>query len=137
MNDLDHYDKILSLISPHTTGVFWIEDKGLDKSSVRVRVFNYLLDGQLDNFLEHSKKNSLSLEFKTNFFITKNFDSTIIISNFNASSVLSKEDLDSLEVLINKMNERVDKNILFIHPKKFKMPQIIKNRQFNITSYTF
>lgn len=129
-------ESLLKCIDENTFGVIWFTKETINTPTTLHATFDYLLDGKVSKFIEYAKSSNIDTKIN-NFFITKNFNSPVIIMNSHIETKFSKNDLEDLKMIIKKIDTNEDSKLLVIIPDDFKVPEIISKSDFKIISFPY
>ncbi|WP_034732095.1 hypothetical protein [Bacteriovorax sp. Seq25_V] len=129
-------DKILSSIDDNCLGVIWFTEEPITTVTPVHQTFNYLVDGRISIFLEHSKVSEIKLDVN-NYFITSNFKKPFIIFNANTKNTFSKNDFEDFKMILEKLDNAENKKLFVVYPESYKIPDIISKSKFEIESLSY
>ncbi|OIQ19156.1 MAG: hypothetical protein BM556_07675 [Bacteriovorax sp. MedPE-SWde] len=131
------YNNILAHINTDTVGVIWFSESTLSEPTEVNEIFDYIVDGQLREFVEFTKENNIETEKENNFFISHNFDSPFILFNTCISHEFSKKDFNDFKMILSKLGNHSQKNLAVIYPKSFKLPEVVKKSDLTIREFSY
>lgn len=127
---------LLKSIDENTHGIIWFTKETILKSTSLHPTFDYLLDGKISKFISFANTSNVDTRIN-NYFISKNFNTPIIIMNSIIETKFSKNDLEDLKMIIKKFDQSSESKLLVIAPSDFKVPEVILKSGFKITSIPY
>lgn len=128
-------EELLKQIDENTHGIIWFTKETISTVTNLHSTFNYLVDGKISKFIDYSKDSNIDLT-ANNFFITKNFNTPVIIMNSYIQTKFTKNDLEDFKMIIEKFDKKQETKLLVIGPTEFKIPEIIQKSGFKISYFT-
>ncbi len=129
-------DKILDSIDDNCLGVIWFTAEPITTVTPVHHTFNYLVDGRISIFIEHSKISEINLGVN-NYFITSNFKKPFIIFNSNIKNEFSKNDFEDFKMILEKLDNTENKKLFVVYPNNYKVPDVISKSKFEIETLAY
>ncbi len=107
------FDETLSKITPEVSALIWVTKESIVNESEQHELINYLIDGELYNFIQRAKKNEVNVDNQINLLSSHSFDNPFFVLQIKEDKNLSSSEITNFKKVL-QTNTNLDELSIII-----------------------